>query len=283
MKKYSKFMCLLMAFALLLGTLSACSGTGKGSASAAEDPAKEITIAFIGNTTGDYAEYGTPVRNAVMLYFDQLNAKGGINGKQVRVLEYDDKGDGVDAVSAYNLACEKGIALADVTYETGMPQITASATATGVTVIEDTGEVRSNVFRACFIDPFQGQRMADYAVNKLGAKTAAVFFETGNDYSEGVKNAFLEEAKKLGLEIVDTQAFGSGDKDFKVQMTNIASKDPDIVFCPIYYGEAGLAIRAARQAGCTSTFLGSDGFGSITDYASAEELEGTRNAKRRAV
>lgn len=189
-----------MAFALLLGTLSACSGTGKGSASAAEDPAKEITIAFIGNTTGDYAEYGTPVRNAVMLYFDQLNAKGGINGKQVRVLEYDDKGDGVDAVSAYNLACEKGvtavigavmtapsIALADVTYETGMPQITASATATGVTVIEDTGEVRSNVFRACFIDPFQGQRMADYAVNKLGAKTAAVFFETGNDYSEGVK------------------------------------------------------------------------------------------------
>ena len=133
-----------MAFALLLGTLSACSGTGKGSASAAEDPAKEITIAFIGNTTGDYAEYGTPVRNAVMLYFDQLNAKGGINGKQVRVLEYDDKGDGVDAVSAYNLACEKGvtavigavmtapsIALADVTYETGMPQITASATATG--------------------------------------------------------------------------------------------------------------------------------------------------------
>ena len=288
MKKYSKFMCLLMAFALLLGTLSACSGTGKGSASAAEDPAKEITIAFIGNTTGDYAEYGTPVRNAVMLYFDQLNAKGGINGKQVRVLEYDDKGDGVDAVSAYNLACEKGvtavigavmtapsIALADVTYETGMPQITASATATGVTVIEDTGEVRSNVFRACFIDPFQGQRMADYAVNKLGAKTAAVFFETGNDYSEGVKNAFLEEAKNLGLEIVDTQAFGSGDKDFKVQMTNIASKDPDVVFCPIYYGEAGLAIRAARQAGCTSTFLGSDGFGSIKDYASAEELEGT--------
>ncbi len=288
MKKFSKVMCLVMAFAMLLSMLSACSGSSDKTAKTDAADSNEITIAFIGNTTGDYAEYGIPVRNAVMLYFDQLNANGGINGKQVKVLEYDDKGAGEDALSAYNLACEKGataiigsvltgptIALADVTYEDGMPQITASATAAGVTVMEDTGEVRSNVFRACFIDPFQGQKMADYAVNMLGAKTAAVFFETGSDYSEGLKDAFLEEAEKLGLEIVDTQAFGAGDKDFKVQMTNIASKDPDVVFCPIYYGEAGLAIRAARQAGCTSTFLGGDGFGSIEDYASADELEGS--------
>ena len=145
----------------------------------------------------------------------------------------------------------------------------------GVTVMEDTGEVRNNVFRACFIDPFQGQKMADYAVNRLNAKTAAVFFQTGSDYSEGLKNAFVEEAEKLGLEIVAEEAFPEGDKDFKAQMTNIAAKDPDVVFCPIYYGEAGLAITAARQAGCTATFLGGDGFGSVKDYASAEDLEGT--------
>ena len=248
----------------------------------------EIDIAFIGNTTGDYAQYGIPVRNAVMLYFDQLNAAGGINGKKVVVKEYDDKGDGVEAVNAYNLAKENGITavidsvltgatigLADATYEDNMPQITASATATGVTVMEDTGEVRTNVFRACFIDPFQGQKMADYAVEKLGAKTAAIFYETGSDYSEGLKNAFVVEAERMGLEIVDTEAFATGDKDFKAQMTNIASKNPDIVFCPIYYGEAGLAIQAARQAGCTATFLGGDGFGSVKDYASAEELEGS--------
>ncbi len=156
-----------------------------------------------------------------------------------------------------------------------MPQITASATATGVTVMEDTGEVRTNVFRACFIDPFQGQKMADYAVEKLGAKTAAIFYETGSDYSEGLKNAFVVEAERMGLEIVDSEAFATGDKDFKAQMTNIASKNPDVVFCPIYYGEAGLAVQAARQAGCTSTFLGGDGFGSVKDYASADELEGT--------
>ena len=306
MKKMMKLLSLVLAVVMLLGCLTACGdkatdttpSTDSSADTAADNTADtssdasseggEITIAFIGNTTGDYAQYGIPVRNAVMLYFDQLNAAGGINGKTVKVLEYDDKGDGVEAVNAYNLAKENGItavigsvltgatiALADATYEDNMPQITASATATGVTVMEDTGEVRTNVFRACFIDPFQGQKMADYAVEKLGAKTAAIFYETGSDYSEGLKNAFVVEAERMGLEIVDSEAFATGDKDFKAQMTNIASKNPDVVFCPIYYGEAGLAVQAARQAGCTSTFLGGDGFGSVKDYASADELEGT--------
>ena len=302
MKNMKKLFCFALAVVMLLSAMAGCSSNTAGtttsettestasSETASETAAAdgEITIAFIGNTTGDYAQYGIPVRNAVMMYFDQLNAAGGINGKKVVVKEYDDKGDGVEAVNAYNLAKENGItavigsvltgttiALADATFEDNMPQITASATATGVTVMEDTGEVRSNVFRACFIDPFQGQKMADYAVEKLGAKTAAIFYETGSDYSEGLKNAFVVEAERMGLEIVDSEAFATGDKDFKAQMTNITSKNPDVVFCPIYYGEAGLAIQAARQAGCTATFMGGDGFGSVKDFASAEELEGT--------
>ena len=310
MKNMKKLFCFALAVVMLLSVMAGCAAKteqGSSTTQASESTAStetasnesadasdaaatdgEIDIAFIGNTTGDYAQYGIPVRNAVMLYFDQLNAAGGINGKKVVVKEYDDKGDGVEAVNAYNLAKENGITavigsvltgatigLADATYEDNMPQITASATATGVTVMEDTGEVRTNVFRACFIDPFQGQKMADYAVEKLGAKTAAIFYETGSDYSEGLKNAFVVEAERMGLEIVDTEAFATGDKDFKAQMTNIASKNPDIVFCPIDYGEAGLAIQAARQAGCTATFLGGDGFGSVKDYASAEELEGS--------
>ena len=315
MKKAMKMLSLVLAIAMLFGCLTACASktttsettttttdttdtastdtsssdtAADTSSDAASSEGGEIVIALISNTTGDYAQYGQPVRDGAMLYINQLNANGGINGKQVKVLEYDDKGDGVEAVNAYNLAKENGITavvgsvltgatigLADATNEDNMPQITASATATGVTVMEDTGEVRENVFRACFIDPFQGQKMADYAVEKLGAKTAAIFYETGSDYSEGLKNAFVVEAERMGLEIVDTEAFATGDKDFKAQMTNIASKNPDIVFCPIYYGEAGLAIQAARQAGCTATFLGGDGFGSVKDYASAEELEGS--------
>ena len=315
MKTTMKVMSFVLVVAMLFAMMAGCASGDKATPATSTDAAQTeqpaatddaaadsetaapaasegtINVAFIGNTTGDYAQYGIPVRNAVKLYFDQLNANGGINGKQVNLMEYDDKGDGVEAVNAFNLAMDKGItavvgsvltgatiALADATYEVNMPQITASATAAGVTVIDPddpSGEIRSNVFRACFIDPYQGEKMADYAVNVLGAKTAAVFYETGSDYSEGLMNAFVEKAEALGLEVVASEAFATGDKDFKAQMTNIASKNPDVVFCPIYYGEAGLAVTAARQAGCTATFMGGDGFGSVKDYASAEDLEGT--------
>ena len=316
MKTTMKVMSFVLVVAMLFAMMAGCASGDKATPATSTDAAQTeqpaatddaaaadsetaapaasegtINVAFIGNPTGDYAQYGIPVRNAVKLYFDQLNANGGINGKQVNLMEYDDKGDGVEAVNAFNLAMDKGItavvgsvltgatiALADATYEVNMPQITASATAAGVTVIDPddpSSEIRSNVFRACFIDPYQGEKMADYAVNVLGAKTAAVFYETGSDYSEGLMNAFVEKAEALGLEVVASEAFATGDKDFKAQMTNIASKNPDVVFCPIYYGEAGLAVTAARQAGCTATFMGGDGFGSVKDYASAEDLEGT--------
>lgn len=257
----------------------------------ADDAAGEITIALITNTTGDYAQYGIPVHNAAMLYINQLNAAGGIGGKTVKVLEYDDKADGIETVNAFNLAMDNGvtavigsvltgatIALADATYEVNMPQITASATAAGVTMIDPDdpqSELRTNVFRSCFIDPFQGEKMADYAVGKLGAKKAAILFETGNDYSEGLKDAFVAKAGELGLEVVATEAFATGDRDYRAQMTNIAAQAPDVVFCPIYYGEAGLAITQGRQVGITATFLGGDGFGGIKDYATAEDLEGS--------
>ena len=305
-----KFLAMILAVAMTLA-LVACGGNGNNassnnsgnnggsndSGSQTNEPADtgseggEIVVALITNTTGDYAQYGIPVHNAAKMYIDQVNAAGGINGKQIKVLEYDDKADGVETVNAFNLALENGatavigsvltgatISLADATYEVNMPQITASATAAGVTMIDpddENSEIRTNVFRSCFIDPFQGEKMADYAVNVLGAQTAAIFYETGSDYSEGLKAAFEEKAAELGLEIVDTEAFATGDKDYKAQMTNISAKNPDVVFAPIYYGEAGLAITAARQAGITATFLGGDGFGSVKEYATAEELEGT--------
>ena len=304
MKKFAKILCLVLALSMLIACMAGCASSKQAEKPAEETPAAdapaqaadgtsgeeggEIVIALITNTTGDYAQYGIPVHNGAMLYIDQLNEAGGINGKQIKVLEYDDKADGVESVNAFNLACDKGItavigsvltgatiALADATYEVNMPQITASATAAGVTVMEDTGEVRTNVFRSCFIDPFQGEKMADYAYNVVGAKTAAVFYQTGNDYSEGLMQAFVDKADALGLEIVASEAFAEGDKDYKAQMTNIAAKNPDVVFAPIYYGEAGLAVTQGRQAGLTAKFLGGDGFGSIKDYASAEDLEGT--------
>ena len=250
-----------------------------------------ITIAFIGNTTGDYAMYGVPVRNSVKMYFDQLNAAGGINGKKINLLEYDDKADPIESVNAYNLAKANGataiigsvltgatVGLSDVTYEDNMPQITASATSPKVTVMDPedpNSEVKTNVFRTCFLDPFQGEKMAQYAVQKYGAKTAAIFYENGSDYSEAIVDGINSQLEATGLKIVAKEAFAAGDVDYKAQMTNIAAANPDVVFMPIYYGEAGLAITALRAAGCKAKIIGGDGFGSVVDYAKAEDLEGT--------
>ena len=250
-----------------------------------------ITVSFIGNTTGDYAMYGVPVRNAVKMFFDQLNAKGGINGKQVNLLEYDDKADGTESVNAYNLAKANGatavigsvlsgasIALSDATYDDNMPQISASATNPKLTVMDPdnpNSEVKTNVFRSCFLDPFQGEKMAQYAKSVYKAKTVAIFYEIGSDYSEAIVSGIESQVSSLGLKVVAKEAFSSGDVDYKAQMTNIASAKPDVVFMPIYYGEAGLAITALRAAGSKAKIIGGDGFDSVINYASAADLEGT--------
>ena len=282
-----------MKKALLIALILACFmvpvfAGGSSEGAAASD---SITIAFIGNTTGDYAMYGVPVRNSVVMFFEQLNAAGGINGKQVKLLEYDDKADGTESINAYNLAKANGataiigsvlsgasIALSDVTYDDNMPQISASATNPKLTVMDPDdpkSEVKTNVFRSCFPDPFQGEKMAQYAATKYGAKTIAIFYENGSDYSEAIVQGVESQLAATGLKVVAKEAFATGDVDYKAQMTNIAAANPDVVLMPIYYGEAGRAITALRAAGCKAKIIGGDGFGSVKNYASAADLEGT--------
>lgn len=258
---------------------------------AKEADSNVITLAFIGNTTGDYAMYGVPVRNSIKMFYDQLNAKGGVNGKQIVLLEYDDKADGTEAVNALNLAVDKGataiigsvltgatIALSDATYDINMPEITASATSPKVTVMDPDAkvpEVKKNVFRTCFLDPFQGEKMASYIKDVVKGKTVAIFYENGSDYSEAIVQGFESNMAANGLKVVAKEAFATGDVDYKAQMTNIAAKNPDVVIMPIYYGEAGNAIKTLRALGCKAKIVGGDGFGSVKNYATAEELEGT--------
>ena len=282
-----------MKKALLIALVLACFmiPVFAGGSSEAAATSDTITIAFIGNTTGDYAMYGVPVRNSVVMFFEQLNAAGGINGKQVKLLEYDDKADGTESINAYNLAKANGataiigsvlsgasIALSDVTYDDNMPQISASATNPKLTVMDPDdpkSEVKTNVFRSCFLDPFQGEKMAQYAAQKYGAKTIAIFYENGSDYSEAIVQGIESQLDSTGLKIVAKEAFATGDVDYKAQMTNIAAANPDVVLMPIYYGEAGRAITALRAAGCKAKIIGGDGFGSVKNYASAADLEGT--------
>ena len=206
-----KLLALTLAVMMVL-SLAACGGSDTPAApsaptdGSAEAPAADgapsasgdtIKVGLLANTTGDNAMYGNAVKNGAMLYFDEVNAAGGVNGKQIEVIALDEKGDATEAVTAFNRLLDQGItalvgsvltgptiAVADETYPINMPQVTASATAAGVTMIDPedpASEIRTNIFRSCFIDPFQGEKMAQYANDKLGAKTAAVIFETGSE------------------------------------------------------------------------------------------------------
>ena len=283
--KMKKTIAMLLSCAMVFGLLAGCgSGKDKGTAGG------EIVIGLLANTTGDAAVYGISVRNGAMLYIDELNAKGGINGKTVKVIEYDDKGDPTESINAYSRLVSDGItaligsvltaptlAVADETYEANMPQITASATAAGVTRLDpgNSDDIRPNVFRSCFIDPFQGEKMAEYAAAKLGAKTAAVIYETGSDYSQGLADSFIAKCAQVGITVTNTEAYAHGDKAFQAQLTNIAASQPDVIFCPNYYEDDGLIVTQARQVGVTGTFLGGDGWAGVKDYASAADLEGS--------
>ena len=225
---FSMAMAVLMALSLVAcgGDSSSAAGGSSAASGAASGEGGSIKIGVLANTSDANANYGNAVKNGIMLYIDEVNAAGGVNGKQIEVIAYDDKGDATEAVTAFSRLVDDGVtaviggvltgttlAVADETYEIGMPQITASATAPGVTLLDPEDEsagIRENVFRACFIDPFQGEKMAEYAAEKMGATTAAVIFETGNDYSEGLKNAFVEKCAELGVTVTNEEAYAAG-------------------------------------------------------------------------
>lgn len=290
MKKFiSIALVLLLSFATLAGCGAPAGGnggpTGGNNGGAA---AETIKIGLLGPHTGDAAVYGLAVRNGAQLYIDKVNAEGGINGKKIETVVYDQKGDSAEAVNAFTRMVDEGItaligdvltdntiAVVGEAYPIGMPMITASATAAAVTYDAESNTVYTNVFRTCFIDPFQGEKMAQYSSEVLKAKSAAVLYQTGNDYSVGLKDAFVAKAKEIGLQIVSEQGYAKGDKDFKSQLTSIAATNPDVVFCPNYYEDDGLIVTQARDAGLKAIFVGGDGWAGVSDYASAEDLEGS--------
>lgn len=274
----------IISFVLAFLMIAACFAFG---GCAKQEAASTIKIGMQGPYTGSTAVYGLAVQTGARLYVDQLNKAGGINGKQVELIYYDNKGDDAEAINAFTRLVDEGITafLGDVltgntlavvaeAYPINMPMITASATAAEVTVNPDDGTVYTNVFRSCFIDPFQGEKMAQYAAEKLGVKTAAVIALTGDAYSAGLADAFVAKCAEVGIEVVAQEGYAVGDKDFNAQLTNIAAKNPDVVFCPNYYEDVGMIVTQARALGFDTMFLGGDGWGGVSEYASAEDLEG---------
>ena len=216
--------------------------------------------------------------------FDEINANGGILGKQVNYVVYDEKGDATEAVQAFNKLVDndKIIALiGDVTSKPtqavaqkaaaiNMPMITGTATALNVT---DAGE---NVFRVCFTDPFQGSLMAKYA-NKLGAKTAAIIYDITDDYSQGLAEAFEATAKENGIEIVAKEGYSAGDVDFQSQLTVIADSNPDVFYIPCYYEDVALIAVQAMNKGINCTLLGGDGWDGVLEQIDQSNLDALKD------
>ena len=271
--------------------LTACGGSSSTAASASTAAGSAasgdtIKVGVLGPMTGDVSVYGLAVINGATLYLDQVNANGGVNGKQLEIITMDEQGDATQAVTCFTKMCDQGItalvgdvtttptlALAAESADYNMPMVTASATAEAVTYDAETDTVNANVFRATFTDPFQGIKMADYAYQKLGYTQAAVIYLKGADYNEGLAENFVKEFESLGGTIVDQETYAEGDVDFKTQLTTILGKNPQVVFCPNYYQDVGQILAQAESIGLTVPFLGGDGWDGLEGYATADQLK----------
>jgi len=234
----------------------------------------EIRIGEYGSLTGAQATFGTSTDNGIKLAVDEINGAGGINGKTLKLTAYDDQGDPAEAavvvtklitqdqvqVVLGEVASSLSLAAAPICQQNKIPMISPSSTNPKVTQVGDY------VFRVCFIDPFQGQVMSDFAMNNLKAQTAAILRDQKSDYSMGLADFFVKRFKDKGGTIVSDQSYVAGDVDFKSQLTNIRGQKPDVIFVPGYYGEVGLIAKQARELGVKVALLGGDGWDSSKLY-----------------
>jgi branched-chain amino acid transport system substrate-binding protein len=244
----------------------------------------DIRIGEFGSLTGGTATFGTSTDEGVQLALDEVNQAGGALGKKVRAIVEDDQSKPEEAVTAVlklikqdqvvavigEVASSRTLAAAPVAQANKIPLLSPASTNPKVT------EVGDYIFRACFIDPFQGAAMAKFATKTLNMKRFAILTDQKNDYSTGLTQFFRDTVKQQGGQIVAEESYAEGDIEFKAQLTAIKGSSPDAIYVPGYYTEAALIARQARELGITATFLGGDGWDSPkTVEIGGKAIEGT--------
>lgn len=241
-----------------------------------------ITIGGIFPLSGAVAVYGVECRNGINLAIDEINAAGGINGQQIVLISEDDEGDAAKSVNAYKkLTTEDGarliigsltsgctIAITTLAQANGVVQLAPAATAVAVT---DAGNY---IYRACYTDPFQGRVGGKFAAENMKAKTAAILYDIGNDYSVGLTENFVAAFNENGGTVVAQESYSTGDKDFNAQLTKIKKSNPDVVYLPDYYGTVALIAKQLRAQGIDVPIIGADGWDGLTSNAGDEVLNG---------
>lgn len=285
----SRKVALLVLMIFALGIVAGCGGSTQDK----QEPtaqAEKIPVGINVELSGAVASYGSNARDGAVLAIEEINAAGGVLGQQMEPIERDCKSMADEAMSiSAALAGEKIVAQigpltsgnvagsTPVMMENKIPLIAPAATAANVTVDEKTGATRDYIFRVCFIDPFQGTLMAQFAADELGAKTAAIYKDTSSDYAKGLAEYFKKTFEEKGGTIVTEEGYVSGDKDFKATLTKIRSANPDFIYVPGYYQEVAPLIKQARELGITVGIGGGDGWDSpdMVTVAGAEALNNT--------
>ncbi len=284
-KKSLKVFSVGLITVMMSGLLAGCGGGSPASSSS------DIKIGVIYELTGGTASFGTAAANGAKLAAKEINAKGGVLGKQIQMVVADNKSepsessnamtkvisqDKVVAVTGFTVS-SNAIAASTVAEDNKIPFVAAATTNPKVTLDEKTGKAKNYVFRVCFIDPFQGTVGANFILNTLKLQKAAIMVDNSSDYSKGLSKFFKEAYTKGNGTIVAEEAYLQKDQDFKTILVKIKGTNPDVIYVPGYYEEVGKIVKQARELGITAPFVGGDGWDSpkLVEIGTAAALNNT--------
>jgi len=268
---------LVVLVAALIATLALAPGCAKKAAE------KTIKIGFIAPMTGDVKTFGESTKNGFLLALEEAGNK--VAGYTIVPVYGDDRNDPTEAANVAtklitqdgvkaiigSVASKCSIPVSEIANQNKVVMITPTSTNPRVTVDPQAGGRKDYVFRACFTDPFQGKIAAKFALENLHAKTAAVMYDQGNDYTIGLATYFKETFEAGGGQIVAWAAYSKDDADFSAQLTGIAAKKPDLLYLPDYYNKVSLIGKQAQDKGITAPMMGGDGWDSSElDFATMQ-------------
>ena len=281
-KKFALTFVSLASVALLAacGEVSTTGNSGSSSANAGTEVGKTLKVGFNFEETGDVASYGTAEQKGAQLAVDEINKAGGVDGKQIEVTDKDNKSELSEAATvSTNLVTQAKVnAIVGPATSGGTGAAVTNAAKASVPLVTPSGtqddltKGQEYLFRATFIDSFQGKILSKYVTDNLKAKKVVLYYDKSSDYAKGMAKAFQEAYKG---EIVATETFASKDTDFQAALTKFKDKDFDALVVPGYYTEAGKIVNQARGMGIDKPIVGGDGFNSEEFIAQATPAAAT--------
>lgn len=278
----------LAASVVLAGCGSNSTDKDSDSGSSGGSGGDTIKIGANLELSGGVASYGQSILEGLELAIDEINEEG-IDGKKIELIKVDNKSEGSEATSAAlklitqnDVVASVGaatsgntIAQVQIAEDNETPIISPSGTSPDITFKD--GKLNEYAFRTSFIDPFQGTVAANFATQEMKATKAAIYLDSASDYSKGLAAAFVDQFEANGGEIVAEEAYVAKDTDFRATLTRLKAAEPDFIFLPGYYEEAGLIVKQAREAGLNVPIMGGDGWDSpkLVEIAGNEALNNT--------